>query len=196
MIFILALCLVAGSFTLSAILTALVRRISLKRDFVARPAADRFHQSVIPLGGGIAISWTIIIFLLAAAATVKFLLAPGHLNFLGENITIHTEGFLGKFSGLMVIVGCTLALHLVGLWDDKKHLGAFIKLFFQFAIATVAAVFADIRVELFIENTFITTALSVIWIVMIMNSFNFLHNMDGLSVGIAAIAASVLFFAA
>jgi len=196
MLLILALCLVVGSFTLSAILTAVVRRVSLKRDFVARPAADRFHQSVIPLGGGIAISWTIIIFLLAAAATVKFLLAPGHLDFLGENIAIHTEGFLGKLSGLMVIVGCTLALHLVGLWDDKKHLGAFVKLFFQFAIATAAAVFADIRVELFIENTFITTALSVFWIVMIINSFNFLDNMDGLSAGIAAIAASVLFFAA
>ena len=73
--------------------------------------SEQFGDRLIsnPLGGGIAISWTIIIFLLAAVATVKFLLAPGHLDFLGENITIHTEGFLGKLSGLMVIVGCTLA---------------------------------------------------------------------------------------
>lgn len=196
MLLILALCLLAGSFVVSATLTALVRQVSLKRDFVARPAADRFHQSVIPLGGGIAISWTIIIFLLAAAGTVKFLLAPGHLNFLGDSIAIHAEGFLGKLNGLMVIIACTLTLHLVGLWDDKKNLGAGIKLFFQFAVAITAAVFANIRVELFIENSFITTALSVLWIVMIMNSFNFLDNMDGLSAGIAAIAVSVLFFAA
>ncbi len=82
MILILALCILTGSFALSAILTALVRRHSLKRDFVARPAADRFHQSVIPLGGGIAITWTIVISLLAAAATVKFILEPGYLTFI------------------------------------------------------------------------------------------------------------------
>ncbi len=196
MLLILALCLLLGSFVLSTILTVLVRRVSLRRDFVARPAADRFHQSVIPLGGGIAISWTIIIFLLSALAVVKFLLVPGHLDFLGDSVTVHVKGFLGKFNSLMVIVGCTLALHLVGLWDDKKNLGAGIKLFFQFAVAIAAAGFANIRVELFIDNTFITTSLSVVWIVMIMNSFNFLDNMDGLSAGIAAIAASVLFFAA
>lgn len=196
MILILALGLLAGSFIVSAILTALVRRRSLKRDFVARPAADRFHQSVIPLGGGIAMTWTIIIFLLGAAAVVKFILEPGYLTFLNRSITIHVKGFLDKLPGLLVVVGCTLALHLVGLWDDKKHLGPIVKLLLQFVIATAAAVFANIRVELFIENTFITTALSVLWIVMIMNSFNFLDNMDGLSTGIAVIASSVLFFAA
>ena len=196
MLLVLALCLLAGSFVLSTALTALVRRVSLRGGFVARPAADRFHQSVIPLGGGIAISWTIILFLLGAAGTVKFLLAPGYLDFLGDSITIHAEGFQSKVNGLMVIVGCTLTLHLLGLWDDKKSLEAGIKLFFQFAVAIAAAVFANIKVELFIENSFITTALSVLWIVMIMNSFNFLDNMDGLSAGIAAIAASVLFFAA
>ena len=195
-LFILALCLLFGSFIFSTILTALVRRFSLKSGFVARPAADRYHQSVIPLGGGIAISWTIIIFLLAAAGIVKFLMVPGYLDFLGERITVHAKGFVDNIGSLMIVIGCVLVLHLVGLWDDKKSPGAMVKLFFQFAVAAAAAGFANIRVELFIENTLITTALSVFWIVLIMNSFNFLDNMDGLSAGIAVIAVSVLFFAA
>jgi UDP-GlcNAc:undecaprenyl-phosphate GlcNAc-1-phosphate transferase len=37
---------------------------------------------------------------------------------------------------------------------------------------------------------------SAFWIVLIVNAFNFLDNMDGLSAGIAAIAGSILFTAA
>ena len=39
--------------------------------------------------------------------------------------------------------------------------------------------------EMFIENKLITTVLSVFWIVLIINAFNFLDNMDGASAGIA-----------
>jgi len=66
----------------------------------------------------------------------------------------------------------------------------------QFAVAITAAVFADIRVEFFIENKIVTTALSAVWIVLIINAFNFLDNMDGLSAGIAAIISVVLFVSA
>ncbi|MHC5121215.1 MAG: MraY family glycosyltransferase, partial [Planctomycetota bacterium] len=55
---------------------------------------------------------------------------------------------------------------------------------------------ADIRVEMFIENKLITTILSVFWIVLMINAFNFLDNMDGASAGIALIASCVLMAAA
>ena len=189
-------CLFAGTFAISLILTAIVRRNSLRKDFVARPREDRFHASVIPLGGGIAIFWTMAIVLLAGIVIVKFLIAPGHLDFISENIAIHTEGFLGKIPQLLIVIGCALALHLTGLWDDKKHLGPMTKLAIQFAIAATAVIAADIRVEFFIQNKLITSLLSTVWIVLIMNAFNFMDNMDGLSAGIAAIASSVLFWAA
>lgn len=181
---------------LSAILTAIVRKISFRCDFVSKPSADRYSKSVIPLGGGIAIFWTIAIILLTSAAVIKFLLAPGHFDWLGESITIHAQGFLDNINNLFVVIACALCLHLVGLWDDRSHLSPTVKLLLQFAIATAAATLAGIRVEFFIHNTFITTALSVVWIVLIINVFNFLDNMDGLSAGMAAIAASVLFTAA
>lgn len=70
------------------------------------------------------------------------------------------------------------------------------KLAIQFAVAFVAAWFADIRVEMFIQSKFITTVFSVFWIVLMMNAFNFLDNMDGASAGIALIATCVLMAAA
>ena len=91
---------------------------------------------------------------------------------------------------------CTLALFGLGLADDKKRLGPFLKLAFQFMVALIAARFADIRVELFIENKIITSVLSALWIVLIINVFNFLDNMDGASAGIAVITSTYLLTAA
>jgi UDP-GlcNAc:undecaprenyl-phosphate GlcNAc-1-phosphate transferase len=70
------------------------------------------------------------------------------------------------------------------------------KLVIQFAVAATAAFVGDIKVEFFIENQLITGCLSAFWIVLIINAFNFLDNMDGLSAGIAAIASIILFWAA
>jgi UDP-GlcNAc:undecaprenyl-phosphate GlcNAc-1-phosphate transferase len=118
------------------------------------------------------------------------------MNWLGESITVHTAGFLTKSKELLITIGAIFALHLLGLWDDKKHLGPMFKLAVQFAAAFAMAGLADIRVEMFIESKIITTILSAVWIVLIINVFNFLDNMDGLTAGIAIIAVSILLWAA
>jgi len=174
----------------------MVKRFALRTGFVSKPASDRFAERIVPLGGGIAIFAALAIVILAAVAVVKFLAVPGHLDWLGESVTIHTAGFVSKLGRLMIILLLVLVLFILGLWDDKKHLGPFCKLGVQFAVAMAAAFFADIRVEFFIENKIITSLLSAIWIVLIINAFNFLDNMDGLSAGIAVITSSILFTAA
>ena len=180
----------------SGVLTACVKRRAIRTGFVSRPREDRYNRNVIALGGGVAIFWTIALFVLIGAAVVKFVIAPGHLAFIDESITQHTAGFMTKINDLLVVVAAVFILHLMGLWDDKKHLGPFVKLAVQFAAAFIAAWFADIRVEMFIENKLITTVLSVFWIVLMINAFNFLDNMDGASGGIALIASCVLMAAA
>lgn len=185
-----------AAFLCSAGLTACVRRWAVRTDFVSRPRADRYNRNVIALGGGIAIFWTIALAVLAGAAVVKFVIAPGHFSFIDASITQHTAGFVSKINDLLVIVGLVFVLHLMGLWDDRKHLGPLVKLAVQFAVAIAAAGWADVRVEMFIENKFITTALSAFWIVLMINAFNFLDNMDGASAGIALIAAVMLMAAA
>jgi UDP-GlcNAc:undecaprenyl-phosphate/decaprenyl-phosphate GlcNAc-1-phosphate transferase len=193
---VLAVIIAASSFIVSAGLTGLVGKLARRFGFVARPAEGRFHDSIIPLGGGIAIFATIVIFLLGGIAIVKFLLVPGLLPALDESVTVHTAGFLAKIPHLLIVIAVAFVLHTTGLYDDKKHLGPFVKLFIQFAAAFCAAIFADVRVEFFIENRIITTTLSAFWIVLIINAFNFLDNMDGLSAGIAVIICSALLAAA
>ncbi len=192
----LAMMLPAAALCVCAVLTMGVRRWAVRTSFVARPQQDRYHRSIIALGGGTAIFWTVALFILAGAAFVKFVAAPGHALWLSHHISQHAAGFMERLPDLMVVLGAALTLHLLGLWDDKRRLGPFFKLAVQFAAAIVAAVWADVRVEMFIENKIITTAMSVVWIVLIINVFNFLDNMDGLSAGIAAIATAVLMAAA
>ncbi len=181
---------------LSVILTAVIRNPAAKSGFVAKPSADRHHQTIVPLGGGIAIFTTLAIVIAGAMAAVKIFAGGDYLNWLGESVTIHTAGFLEKIDQLVVLLLCMLVLFALGLRDDKKHLGPFLKLAVQFAVAITAAWFAEIRVEFFIENKIITSALSAVWIVLIINVFNFLDNMDGASAGIAVITSSILFSAA
>ena len=192
----LALLLLIASFTLSSLFTAMIKKHSQKTGFVAKPREDRYHKKIIALGGGIAIFWTLLIFMLSSVAIVKWLIEPGKLPFIHENVLIHTEGFVKSTRGILTIAAAISALHLLGLVDDKKHLGPIFKLLSQFVIVIAAIIFADIRSEFCIQNKSITTCISAFWIVLIMNAFNFLDNMDGLSAGIAVIACSVLLTAA
>ena len=193
---ILAIILLAGSFVLSVILTAVARKLAVRAGLVAQPAEDRYHRTVVPLGGGIAIFGTISIIILAAIALVNCLAVPGHLDWLGRSVTIHTDGFVSKINHLLIVLLVVLVLFVLGLWDDKKHLSPFFKLAVQFTVAIIAAFFADIRIELFIQSKIVTSLLSAVWIVLIINVFNFLDNMDGASAGIAVIISCILFAAA
>jgi UDP-GlcNAc:undecaprenyl-phosphate GlcNAc-1-phosphate transferase len=175
------------------ILTGLVKMFAQRADFVSHPVSDRYAERTVPLGGGIAILITLTAFIFPATFLIKFL--PGHLESLAQAANIELADFLAKVNQLIVILISALVLLVLGLWDDKKHLGPFLKLAVQFAVAIAAAILADVRVEFFIENKIITSVMSAFWIVLIINAFNFLDNMDGLAAGIAIIAGSILFAA-
>lgn len=191
----LSLALPVGAFVIAALLTALVRNWAIRIDFCAHPRQDRYHRTAIALGGGIAIFWTIALFILAGIG-VAWLADNGKIPWFDKTLSDQLEGFLFKIPELWVVLASAAALHLLGLWDDIRRLGPYVKLAVQFVIAIAAAVFAGIRVEMFIENQIITTTLSVLWIVGVMNIFNFLDNMDGCSSGMAIIVAGVLLTAA
>jgi len=196
--------ILASSFTLSALLTGIVKVYAGRKGFVSKPAQNRFAQRAVPLGGGIAIFLTLAFFMLSAAAVIKISVSGSAsgvsgtelqnegLNRLAEKANINPADFLGKIDQLAAILVSTFILFILGLLDDIKHLGPYLKLGVQFAAAVIVAVFAESRIEFFIENKFITTLFSVLWIVLIINVFNFLDNMDGLSVGIAIITGCIL----
>jgi UDP-GlcNAc:undecaprenyl-phosphate GlcNAc-1-phosphate transferase len=96
---------------------------------------------------------------------------------------------------LTLVVAAGL-LHVMGLMDDKHHLGPKLKLVLQFTAAILLAGVGGVRFDFFIPNVWLTTILSVLWIVVIINAFNFLDNMDGLSAGVAVICAAMTLGAA
>ena len=191
-----AIALLAGSFGLSAVLTGVMRKVALRTDFVARPTADRYHRSVIPLGGGAAVFLTLSAAILSAIVVVKFPAVPGLCDWLAERTALKPADFIARMNELWVVWLSAAVLFTLGLWDDKKHLGPFVKLAIQCLVAIAAVVFGDIRVEFFMESRALTSIFSAIWIALIINVFNFLDNMDGASAGIAVIVSTILFTAA
>lgn len=85
-----------------------------------------------------------------------------------------------------LLVGATLVFG-VGLWDDLRRMPPYTKLIAQLLVGCVV-VFSGIRIAL-PDWTWLTIPLSVMWLVLAMNAFNLLDNMDGLAAGVGAIAA-------
>ncbi len=131
-------------------MTGVVKVFAQRAGFLSHPVKDRFAKKAVPLGGGIAIFITLMVFIVAATAAIKFL--PGHIDSLAKSRNIYPSDFLAKVNQLFVILLCALALLALGLWDDKKGLGPLFKLAVQFAVAIIVALLADVRVEFFIQS--------------------------------------------
>jgi UDP-GlcNAc:undecaprenyl-phosphate GlcNAc-1-phosphate transferase len=57
--------------------------------------------------------------------------------------------------------------------------------------AAAAVVLLGVRASVFVENPWVGGVMTIGWFVILVNSFNFLDNMDGLSGGIAMIVSAV-----
>lgn len=177
-----ALVLLAAGFLLSLSLTAALRPIAKRFDFVDKPGGRKVHEKVTPLGGGIAIFLAITLPLLAVLLLPSLLPSDHPLaDYLG-GITVQTPL-------LLKILAALLAIHIVGLIDDRRALGPYTKLLVQIAIAAALVLLTDLRV-LTAAGPFLSALLTIFWITAITNAFNFLDNMDGLSAGIAAVASA------
>jgi UDP-GlcNAc:undecaprenyl-phosphate GlcNAc-1-phosphate transferase len=104
----------------------------------------------------------------------------------------HLAGLVHQTVALWVLLGGGTLLMIVGLLDDRFGLGWKLRLGLQCVVATICVLWQGWRLTAFIDVPWITWGLSVIWIVGLINSFNMLDNMDGLSAGVAAIAATML----
>jgi UDP-GlcNAc:undecaprenyl-phosphate GlcNAc-1-phosphate transferase len=95
---------------------------------------------------------------------------------------------------LWLILGCGTVLFVMGLLDDKLSLSWKPRLGIQFLVAITLVLVGDIRATIFAPIPAIGVAFSIIWIMLLINSFNFLDNMDALSAGIGLIAAIMFAF--
>jgi UDP-GlcNAc:undecaprenyl-phosphate GlcNAc-1-phosphate transferase len=171
----------------------LVRRWAPRCGLVDKPNARKVHTTPTPLGGGLAI-WLGVFLPLLVGQMGLWLVTSGRIDatWLPEFARTHLGGLAAKSQGLWVLLGAATVMTLVGLIDDRWGLGWKIRLAIQFAVAAVCVTWQDWRLTVFINQPVITWLLSVVWIVGLVNSFNMLDNMDGLSAGIAVIAAGLL----
>jgi UDP-GlcNAc:undecaprenyl-phosphate/decaprenyl-phosphate GlcNAc-1-phosphate transferase len=89
------------------------------------------------------------------------------------------------------VLGLALGLAVIGLFDDLRGLPASVRLIAEIG-AGIAVVILGIGVD-FTQIGWLSAVITVFWIVGITNAFNLLDNMDGLSAGLAAIAATAIF---
>lgn len=154
---------------LSIYLTPLFRSAAQRFGIVDRPDGNLKRQcEAIPYLGGLALYLS---FLLAVAFTFEF-----------------NRQVLG------LLLGGTIAL-MLGLIDDFGVLSPKIKLLGQ-----VLAAFVVLKSGIYIELLFlpkpVSIAISLVWLVGLMNAFNMIDIMDGLAAGAAFIASIALFIVA
>jgi UDP-GlcNAc:undecaprenyl-phosphate GlcNAc-1-phosphate transferase len=183
------------SFMISAVILYPVRRFANRLGLLDRPGGHSTHVHATPLGGGIGI-WLGII-LTFAAGTVAVLIArniEAGPSWIPEQLLPYLEGVwssAGKIWGLLAAGTILVAL---GLADDRVGINPWIRLVVQFGVAGFVVYGLGIGLTAFIGIEWLTKILSMIWIVGVINSFNMLDNMDGLSGGVAAVIAAAMAF--
>ena len=154
--------LIAASALLLAIGgTPVARLVALRLGVIDSPNARKIHAAPVPLLGG-------------AAIYLSFVLV---LFFFGD------RHYINQVVG--IFVGATL-MSLMGVVDDRWGLSSYAKLIGQFVAAGIL-IYSGVQVRLF--GGWLDILITIFWVAGITNAMNLLDNMDGLSGGIAMIAA-------
>lgn len=101
----------------------------------------------------------------------------------------------------LLLVGCLAILHVLGLIDDRKPLGPFLKLGIMAAVCLAIPLLSPTTrlltmLDAHVGGPWLSIALTALWLLVITNALNFMDNMDGLSAGTATIAAACFLAAA
>jgi UDP-GlcNAc:undecaprenyl-phosphate GlcNAc-1-phosphate transferase len=110
-----------------------------------------------------------------------------HFAFLAEQ----ENRLLLVLPKLLAILGGATMMLVLGFIDDRRGAGFSYKL--KFALQIIAAgvpVAAGVSTS-FMPSVTLNALVTIAWVVGITNAFNLLDNMDGLSAGIAVIAATI-----
>ena len=123
----------------------------------------KIHQRPMPKAGGLAIGLVIIT-----------------INLLSGNLESGT---------IRAILLASVVIFLFGLWDDTHRLTPRWKLVGQI-LATIILISQGVHIRMLGNLTALNLALTLIWTIGITNTFNLVDSMDGLAIGLAAIASA------
>ncbi len=191
MLLFLAACFLPA-FVISCAVTKFMRWVAPHWGLVDQPASRKMHAVPVPLGGGLGIYFGFVITVAVGHGLVWWLQRSGSsLTWLPGEIEAALPGLMLRTSQIWIIIGAGTLLCAAGLLDDLKPLPWPPRLALQLTVA-MALVAGGVQATLFVEHPWIGWTVTVLWIVGLINSLNFLDNMDTLSGGIGLIA-SLLF---
>ncbi len=172
----------AGAFLTTLLALPLWRKWCLRTNLVDDPGHRKIHDQPIPLAGGLAVLTGILLPLFAGAILLKL----GVVKISSANLIVH--GLDRRALELAAIAFGAIAITFLGWLDDKHELKPLPKFAGQFLIALLVAI-ACKRITLFVPNIFFSYAITIVWLLTVINAFNFMDNMNGLCAGLGAIGA-------
>jgi UDP-GlcNAc:undecaprenyl-phosphate GlcNAc-1-phosphate transferase len=162
--------------------TFVVRAVAWRHALLVMPDERRVHERPTPIGGGTAMYFGMLVAVAVASQLPAF--APV---------------FRGNSAPMGIVLGAT-AIFVVGIVDDLREMSPPAKMAGQVLAGTVLY-FLNINMLYFHVPLAGTVVLSpnwavlgtVLWVVVMANSVNFIDGLDGLAAGIVAIAAAAFF---
>lgn len=186
----------ASAFLICLVLALLVRRVAPRCGLVDVPGGRKTHKGAVPLGGGIAV--LLGTFLPVFGAGLLCYLwdrSPGLLPVdAPAGLATDVAMAAGRFPLLLVLLAGGVAFAVLGLWDDLRDLSPRHKLIGQILIAALvaSAMPEEARITMFIRARWVHVIITAVWIVLMVNSFNLLDNMDGQSGLIAVLTGGAM----
>lgn len=176
--------LAGEAFILALLAVPMARRLGMRFGLVDRPGGRKIHQVPVVRCGGLGIylafSLTLGLNLLAIRLGIAQRIVPETLQPFLPNVAFVTDKLGALFAGATLMM-------LTGLADDRFDLRPGLKLALQI-LAAIPLVATGITIKAFLPWPWVGALLTIGWVVVLTNSFNFLDNMNGLSAGVAAIA--------
>jgi UDP-GlcNAc:undecaprenyl-phosphate/decaprenyl-phosphate GlcNAc-1-phosphate transferase len=179
----------AGAFFTTLFALPLWRKWCLRTNLVDDPGHRKIHSSPIPLAGGFAVLTGILLPLVAGVVLLKV----GIVKISSAGLIVH--GIDRRAVELAVLALGAVAITILGWLDDKHELKALPKFIGQLLIA-IAVAAASKRITLFVPSEVFSYAITILWLLTVINAFNFMDNMNGLCAGLGAIGASIFAFIA
>ena len=172
----------AGAFLTTLLALPLWRKWCLRVNLVDDPGQRKIHDAPVPLAGGFAVLTGILVPLAVGAIILK----------VGVNIATLTSpithGLERRALELAALALGAIAITMLGWLDDKHELRPLPKFVGQFLIALLVAT-ACKRITLFVPNIYFSYTITILWLLTVINAFNFMDNMNGLCGGLGAIGA-------
>jgi UDP-GlcNAc:undecaprenyl-phosphate GlcNAc-1-phosphate transferase len=174
-----------GAVVFTAGLVPLWRWWCRQRGWVDDPGPRKIHGQPIPLAGGLAVLSGI----LASASLLAVVLLGGLRN--KETMDPCLQAIAASARQWSALLLGAVGLTVLGWFDDRHELRAAPKFVGQCIIALLVAA-GGIRITLFVPSVVFSYFITVLWLLTVINAFNFMDNMNGLCAGLGAIAALAL----